>query len=139
MKRALLVLSVVLAAAACVDRATVPSLEMRTLENTEPRLMTREPVPSTDTVLTPPAAPQRAEGSAGASPQPPELPPDARIPLPFEPPIAMDPVDGSKVSIRAGTPVTDYENKIYYFSSAGNKQRFLANPDEFLTGRFTRY
>jgi YHS domain-containing protein len=138
MKRALL-LTLVLVAAACADRATVPSLEIRTIENTEPRLMPREPVPSTDTVLTPPAAPQRSDASAATGTQPPELPGDARIPLPFEPPIAMDPVDGSKVSIRASTPVTEYENKIYYFSSAGNKQRFLGSPDEFLTGRFTRY
>lgn len=61
-----------------------------------------------------------------------------RAALPFTPAIAMDPVDGSKISIRAATPTLEYEGKIYYFSSEANRAQFRANPKAFLTGRFTQ-
>lgn len=58
--------------------------------------------------------------------------------LPFSPAIAMDPIDGSKISIRATTPTLEYKGKIYYFSSPENKQQFVANPEAVLKGGMMR-
>lgn len=55
-----------------------------------------------------------------------------RASLPFAPAIAMDPVDGSKISIRAATPTFEYKGKIYYFSNEANKRTFAANPEAAL-------
>ena len=61
-----------------------------------------------------------------------------RAALPFTPAIAMDPIDGSKISIRAATPTFEHKGKIYYFSSEANKAIFAANPDGILKEGFTR-
>jgi YHS domain-containing protein len=61
-----------------------------------------------------------------------------RAGLPFTPAIAMDPIDGGKISIRATTPTFEHKGKIYYFSSEANKQQFAANPDAILKGGFTK-
>jgi len=61
-----------------------------------------------------------------------------RASLPFTPAIAMDPVDGSKISIRASTPTFEYKGKIYYFSNEMNKRVFTANPEHALKGGFMR-
>ncbi|MGZ5445683.1 MAG: hypothetical protein ACXW31_05685 [Thermoanaerobaculia bacterium] len=61
-----------------------------------------------------------------------------RADLPFTPAIAMDPVDGSKISITATTPMLEYKDKIYYFSNEANKQVFAGNPEEALKGGFMR-
>jgi YHS domain-containing protein len=61
-----------------------------------------------------------------------------RASLPFSPAIAMDPIDGSKISMRATTPTFEYKGRIYYFSSEANRKTFMANPDQYLTGRFTQ-
>ncbi|HEX6097963.1 MAG TPA: hypothetical protein VF432_16675 [Thermoanaerobaculia bacterium] len=61
-----------------------------------------------------------------------------RAALPFSPAIAMDPVDGSKISITATTPTVEYENKIYYFSNEENKRVFAGNPEQALKGGFMR-
>jgi YHS domain-containing protein len=61
------------------------------------------------------------------------------IMMPFAPLIAMDPVDGSKVSIRVGTPVTEYNDRFYYFSSPANKATFLADPKTYATGSLSKY
>jgi YHS domain-containing protein len=55
-----------------------------------------------------------------------------RASLPFSPAIAMDPVDGSKISIRATTPTFEHKGKIYYFSNEENKRSFAANPEQYL-------
>ncbi len=68
-----------------------------------------------------------------------DAPVEAPIIMPFAPLIAMDPVDGSKVSIRVETPVTEYKNRLYYFGSAQNKAAFLADPERFSTGSLSRY
>ena len=60
-----------------------------------------------------------------------------RANLPFSPAIAMDPIDGSKISIRAATPTFEYKGHIYYFSSEENKRTFAASPDQYLKGVFT--
>jgi YHS domain-containing protein len=61
-----------------------------------------------------------------------------RASLPFSPAIAMDPVDGSKISITAKTPMLEYKNKIYYFSNEANKRVFRTNPEQALRGGFMR-
>jgi YHS domain-containing protein len=61
-----------------------------------------------------------------------------RASLPFSPAIAMDPIDGSKISIRAATPTFEYKGKIYYFSSEANRDVFKANPAAALKGGFMR-
>lgn len=61
-----------------------------------------------------------------------------RASLPFSPAIAMDPVDGSKISMRATTPVYEYKGKYYYFSNEENKRIFAANPEQALKGGFMR-
>ncbi|HEX8252887.1 MAG TPA: YHS domain-containing protein [Thermoanaerobaculia bacterium] len=61
-----------------------------------------------------------------------------RTSLPFTPAIAMDPIDGSKISIRAATPTFEYKGKIYYFSSEANRDQFKANPEANLKGGMMR-
>jgi YHS domain-containing protein len=58
--------------------------------------------------------------------------------LPFSPAIAMDPVDGSKISIRATTATFEYKGKIYYFSNEENKRIFAANPEQYLKSGIMR-
>jgi YHS domain-containing protein len=58
--------------------------------------------------------------------------------LPFSPAIAMDPIDGSKISIRAITPTFEYKGKIYYFSNEENKRTFAADPAAALKGGLMR-
>ena len=59
--------------------------------------------------------------------------------LPFSPKIAMDPVDGSKISIQRLTPTAEYKGRVYYFSSVPNRSEFIRNPDDYLSGRFSSY
>jgi len=61
-----------------------------------------------------------------------------RASLPFTPAIAMDPIDGSKISIRASTPTHEYKGKIYYFANEANKRTFASNPEGILKAAFTR-
>ncbi len=60
-----------------------------------------------------------------------------RASLPFTPAIAMDPVDGSKISIRADTAMVDFKGRIYYFGSAENKAKFVADPQTYMKGAFS--
>ena len=59
-----------------------------------------------------------------------------RAALPFAPAIALDPVDGSKISIRANTASFESKGRIYYFASEANKRTFAASPDQYLKGVF---
>ena len=61
-----------------------------------------------------------------------------RASLPFSPAIAMDPIDGSKISIRAATPTFEYKGKVYYFSSEANKRIFMGNPEHALKDGFMK-
>lgn len=61
-----------------------------------------------------------------------------RASLPFSPAIAMDPIDGGKISIRATTPTFEYKGKIYYFTNEENRRAFAANPEQYLKGGFLR-
>lgn len=59
--------------------------------------------------------------------------------LPFAPLIAMDPVNGDKISIELETPTAVYDDRIYYFASEANKRTFLQNPEEYTKGPFSKY
>lgn len=61
-----------------------------------------------------------------------------RAALPFSPAIAMDPIDGGKISIRAATPTFEYKGKIYYFSSEDNKRTFVASPEQYTKSGYMR-
>jgi YHS domain-containing protein len=61
-----------------------------------------------------------------------------RASLPFAPAIAMDPVDGSKISILADTPTVQTKTRLFYFSSEEHKRAFVANPEQFLKGAFSK-
>ena len=61
-----------------------------------------------------------------------------RASLPFSPAIAMDPIDGSKISIRATTPTFEYKGKIFYFSSEENKRTFAATPEQFVKSGYMK-
>jgi YHS domain-containing protein len=111
--------------------------EMRTIESVDPRPVVIDPPP----VLQDEAAPPKPLGQPWETPQPVVLTPEdekLRASLPFTPAIAMDPVAGSKISMTASTPTFEYKGRIYYFESEANKRLFMANPAQFLTGKFTR-
>src|SRR5262245_58328202 len=110
--------------------------DMKTIDSSDVRPSVIDPPP----VLTEEAAPPKSrENVAHAEAPPPTTPQDEalRASLPFAPAIAMDPVDGGKISIRASTPTYEYRNKIYYFSSAATKRAFAANPEQFTKGVFS--
>jgi YHS domain-containing protein len=110
--------------------------EMRTIDsgNVQPATIDAPPVLTDE---APP--PKTATNLAQADAPPPPTPQDEalRAALPFAPAIAMDAVDGSKISIRASTPTTEYKNKLYYFSSEDHKRTFLANPEQYTKGLFS--
>jgi YHS domain-containing protein len=58
--------------------------------------------------------------------------------LPFSPAIAMDAIDGSKISIRATTPTFEYKGKIYYFTNEENRRKFMADPATALKDGYMR-
>ncbi len=139
MKRAL-VLLVGIALAACARPApragaVRPPADVQTVDSVDPRPTVIEPPP----VLTDEGPAPKPKGdvlSADAPPRPSPQDEAFRASLPFAPAIALDPVDGSKISIRAGTPSAEYKNHIFYFSSEKNKRTFLASPEQFMKGVF---
>ena len=138
--RRLLVLAAALATVACNNNpapTAAQKAEMRTINDVAPRPAALQPPP----MLTDEAPPPKPKALPWETPTPIVFSPEdekLRASLPFTPAIAMDPIDGSKISIRAATPTFDYKGKIYYFSSEENKRMFVASPEQYLTGRFTR-
>lgn len=134
MKETFLLLSVacfVILAGCETRQPQQPRIEVRTIE-TEP------PVPAAAPEALDPFGEERAtateiEESESGGTEPGE------VPLPFAPPISMDPVDGGKVTITSETPWAEHKGRIYYFTSQANRQAFMANPQEFLKGRFATY
>lgn len=61
-----------------------------------------------------------------------------RASLPFSPAIAMDPIDGSKISMLSTTPTFEYKGKIYYFQNEANRKIFMSNPEQALKGGFMK-
>jgi YHS domain-containing protein len=110
--------------------------EMRTIDNIDPRPIVNDPPP----VLRDEAAPPKPTGQPWEVKQPVPLTPEdekVRAALPFTPAIAMDPIDGSKISILAHTPTLEYKGHIYYFSSDANKKLFASAPDQYMKGAFS--
>ena len=117
--------------AAARPRAKV---EMRTLDSADARPALIDPPP----VLTDEAPPPKPHDAVAAQNQVPltEADEQMRARLPFAPAIGLDPVDGSKISIRANTPTYELKNRIFYFSSEENKRTFMASPDQYVKGVF---
>jgi YHS domain-containing protein len=135
MKKKLFTLLLLASLAGCKARVvSKPPIDARTIENTPVAVVPSEPPPMVSeeiTPLTPKMATDQEKERIAALGQ--------RVELPFAPAIAMDPVDGSKVSIRVNTPMIDYKKHIYYFSSAANRATFVANPDQFTKGSLAKY
>ena len=128
-----------LAALACSRPATTPAeqAQMRTINDTVPQPAKLQPPP----MLTDEAPPPKPKVLPWETPTPIVFSPEdekLRASLPFTPAIAMDPVNGDKISIRAATPTFEFKGKIYYFTDEANKRAFMANPTEYLTGKFTK-
>ncbi len=116
-------------------RTARPSPDIQTVDSVDARPAVLEPPP----VLTDegPAPKPKANVLSADAPPPPTPQDEAlRASLPFAPAIALDPVDGSKISIRAATPVLEYKGHLYYFASEANKRKFVANPEQFTKGVF---
>lgn len=128
-------------AAACSGKpksaaAPKPKSEMRTIDSSDLRPVKIDPPP----MLTDEAPPiKTVTGLAQADAPPPPTAADEalRASLPFTPAIAMDPVDGSKISIRASIPTVEYKNKLYYFANEDHKRTFMANPEQYTKGLFS--
>jgi YHS domain-containing protein len=140
--RTLIIISIAAMVAGCrpASRASVTQpqgqAEVRTIDSSNVRPATIDAPPMlTDEAPPPKTSTNLAQADA---PPPPTAQDEAlRASLPFAPAIAMDAVDGSKISIRASTPTVEYKNKLYYFSSEEHKRTFVANPEEYTKGLFS--
>jgi YHS domain-containing protein len=141
--RLILIATVLLTAACARSNAQQPatqqavSTEVRTIESVDPRPQVIDPPPMLQDEAPPPkpkAQPWETTTPIILTPEDEKL----RAALPFSPAIAMDPVDGSKISIRATTPTIEYKGKIYYFSNEANRRAFAANPEEAIKGGMMR-
>ena len=118
-------------------RGSAEVAQMRTVDSVPPAPAKLEPPP----MLTDEAPPPKPKTLPWETPTPIVFTPEdekVRASLPFTPAIAMDPIDGSKISIRASTPTLEYKNKVYYFSSEANRNVFKSNPELALKGGFMK-
>jgi YHS domain-containing protein len=139
-----LLLTTIILAAACQGAAPDPPrrgsaevAQMQTVDSVKPAPAQLEPPP----MLTDEAPPPKPKLLPWETATPIVFTPEderVRGALPFSPAIAMDPIDGSKLSIRAATPTFEYKGKIYYFSSEPNRKTFMANPEAALKGGYLR-
>jgi YHS domain-containing protein len=116
-------------------QTTRAATTVQTIDNTPPQPAPLSPPP----VLTDEAPPPKAPGMVQTTDAPPPFTPQdeaMRAQMPFSPAIGLDPVDGSKISIRASTPSAEYKGHIFYFSSEATKRTFMASPDQYLKGSF---
>ena len=129
-----------LAVSACTrsarrTQAARAAAEVQTIDTTHPQPAPLTPPP----VLTDEGPPPKPPGNVQTADAPPPFTPQdeaVRGAMPFAPAIALDPVDGSKISIRASTPNAEYKGHVFYFSSDANKRTFMASPDQYLKGSF---
>ena len=138
MRRFPLLLILLTALAAC-DSAPPPvqASNIQTINTVRPVPATLDPPPMLQDEAPPPkpkALPWETPTPIVFSPEDEKL----RASLPFSPAIAMDPIDGGKISIRATTPTFEYKGKIYYFANEANKRIFSASPDGILKGGYTK-
>lgn len=108
--------------------------DVRTIENTStpPAPVESPPVLADEAAAPNPINATSTENHAVLTPADEKL----RVSLPFAPAIALDPVDGDKLSIRATTPTSSFKGRIFYFTSEANKHKFDANPEQYARGRF---
>jgi YHS domain-containing protein len=125
-----------LAVVACHQPATRPAqaVQMQTIDSVDMRRTAVDPPPTLTDVGPAPKPKPNQQSNAHPLDARDEA---VRAALPFVPAIAMDPVDGSKISIRADTPTLELKGHIYYFSSAENKAKFVADPQSYLKGPFS--
>ena len=127
----------------CQEEDLHSNVQVQTIENTSVPQAKIEPPPEIDTTETERKFSQTErialarEGKMKDGQLLVETAP--RVSLPFTPAIAMDPVDGSKLSITTLTPTFEYKGKIYYFSSTGNRSAFTADPEKFVKGALSKY
>lgn len=141
MRRLLLVSAVALMFAACdaapTSQQQTASAGVASINTVQPRPAKLDPPP----MLQDEAPPPKPKAMPWETPKPIVFTPEdekLRASLPFSPAIAMDPIDGSKISIRAATPTFEYKGKVYYFSSEENKRLFAGNPEAALKGGFMK-
>jgi YHS domain-containing protein len=118
-------------------RGSAEVAQMRTVDSVPPAPASLEPPP----MLTDEAPPPKPKTMPWETPTPIVFTPEdekLRASLPFSPAIAMDPIDGAKISMRAATPTFEYKGKIYYFSSEANRNTFKANPEAVIKGGLMR-
>jgi YHS domain-containing protein len=141
--RQLFALSLILTIACARGRSAAPAAatqqvaEMKTIETVDPRPTVIDPPP----VLQDEAPPPQPKQMPWEPPQVVVMTPEdekVRAALPFSPAIAMDPVNGDKISIRATTPTFEYKGRIFYFTNEENRRTFIANPDQFTKAGFTK-
>jgi len=142
MNRSLLVVTLLAASIASCRKAapatarSQANAEVRTIDSANLQPAAIDPPPML-TDEAPPLKPVTNVAQADAPPPPTPQDEALRASLPFSPAIAMDPIDGSKISIRASIPTMEYKNKLYYFSSEEHKRAFAANPEQFTKGLFS--
>jgi YHS domain-containing protein len=107
---------------------------MRTIDDIPPQPVILEPPP----VLPDEAPAPKPKDAVQAENMVPLTEQDelVRAKLPFAPAIGLDPVDGSKISIRSTTPTLETKSRVFYFTSEENKRTFAANPAQFMKGIF---
>lgn len=116
-------------------RNSTAATDVQTIDSVDVRPTAMQPPP----VLTDegPAPKPKTELSADAPPPPSPADEALRASLPFAPAINLDPVNGTKISIRANTITYEYKGRIFYFTSEDSKRQFIANPAEFTKGVFS--
>ena len=120
---------------AAKNRTVSRAPDIQTIDNTDANPAALTPPP----VLTDEGPPPKPPGNVQTEDAPPPPSPQdeaLRASLPFAPAIALDPVDGSKISIRATTPLFEYKGHIYYFASEANRRTFASNPEQYTKGIF---
>jgi YHS domain-containing protein len=146
MKTALAIFSAVILLAGCHERPdeATTTEPMMTIENTAAKVTPVEIPPMIDENAPPP--PRTDTTTTGVHAAATDTGPMSRdeallrkMELPFAPAIAMDPVDGNKVSINNTTPMLEYKKKLYYFYTPENRRAFKANPEQYLKGPMARY
>jgi YHS domain-containing protein len=140
-KFALVTILIVMITTACKKSAPArarpqATAETRTIDSANLQPATIDPPPML-TDEAPPLKPVVNVAQADAPPPPTPQDEALRASLPFSPAIAMDPVDGSKISIRASIPTLEYKNKLYYFANEEHKRTFMANPEQYTKGLFS--
>jgi YHS domain-containing protein len=117
-------------------RKAPAATDMQTIDSVDARPAVLQPPP----VLTDegPAPKPKGDVTSPDAPPPPTAEDEAlRASLPFAPAIALDPVNGTKISVRANTLTYEYKGRIFYFSGEDSRRQFIANPTEFTKGVFS--